>query len=171
MTNVARSARGSVMTILRLTTQGKTKCCLSGRFERERSGVRKGNSGIFRQGVMCLNRENRRALKKKLRDKGSRTLAADVLESLGNEIDKKIRDGDLVILNVDQIIARKDYPRMQGEYRQFVESSRNKVFVAHPHRERPDGFSALIELEGVETWLFWYGDLIQVENIQTEEGE
>ena len=68
---------------------------------------------------MCLNRENRRALKKKLRDKGSRTLAADVLESLGNEIDKKIRDGDLVILNVDQIIARKDYPRMQGEYRQF----------------------------------------------------
>ena len=113
---------------------------------------------------MCLNRENRRALKKKLRDKGSRTLAADVLESLGNEIDKKIRDGDLVILNVD-------YPRMQGEYRQFVESSRNKVFVAHPHRERPDGFSALIELEGVETWLFWYGDLIQVENIQTEEGE
>ena len=81
-----------------------------------------------------MNRENRRALKKKLRDKGSRTLAADVLESLGNEIDKKIRDGDLVILNVDQIIA-------------------------------------LIELEGVETWLFWYGDLIQVENIQTEEGE
>lgn len=78
---------------------------------------------------MCLNRENRRALKKKLRDKGSRTLAADVLESLGNEIDKKIRDGDLVILNVDQIIARKDYPRMQGEYRQFVESSRNKVFA------------------------------------------
>mgnify|MGYP001521349214 CR=1 FL=1 len=123
------------------------------------------------QGVMCLNRENRRALKKKLRDKGSRTLAADVLESLGNEIDKKIRDGDLVTLNVDQIIARKDYPRMQGEYRQFVESSRDKVFVAHPHRERPDGFSALIELEGVETWLFWYGDLIQVENIQTEEGE
>lgn len=38
---------------------------------------------------MCLNRENRRALKKKLRDKGSRTLAAGVLESLGNEIDKR----------------------------------------------------------------------------------
>ena len=52
-----------------------------------------------------------------------------------------------------------------------MEASRDKVFVAHPYRERPDGFSALIELEGVETWLFWYGDLIQVENIQTEEGE
>ena len=132
------------------------------------------NEVLFYQGVLKENAresENRRALKKKLRDKGSRTLAADGLESLGNEIDKKIRDGDLVILNVDQIIARKDYPRMQGEYRHFVESSRIKVFVAHPHRERPDGFSALIELEGVETWLFWYGDLIQVENIQTEEGE
>lgn len=64
---------------------------------------------------MCLNRENRRALKKKLRDKGSRTLAADVLESLGNEIDKKIRDGDLVILNVDQIIARKDYDQFASQ--------------------------------------------------------
>ena len=131
------------------------------------------NEVLFYQGVL---KENAQEYEKVIqeysdRDKGSRTLAADVLESLGNEIDKKIRDGDLVTLNVDQIIARKDYPRMQGEYRQFVESSRDKVFVAHPHRERPDGFSALIELEGVETWLFWYGDLIQVENIQTEEGE
>ena len=120
---------------------------------------------------MCLNRENRRALKKKLKDKGSRALAADVLESLGNEIDKKIRAGDLVTLNVDQIVTRKDYSRTQEEYRQFVESSRGKVFVAHPHREQPDGFSALIELEGVEKWLFWYGDLIRVKNIQTEEGK
>lgn len=73
-----------------------------------------------------MNRENRRALKKKLRDKGSRILAAGVLESLGNEIDKKIRDGDLVALNVDQITARKDYPYMQEEYRQFVESSHDQ---------------------------------------------
>lgn len=118
-----------------------------------------------------MNREDRRALKKKLKDKGSRTLAANILESLGNEIDKKIRDRDLVTLNVDQITARKDYPRMQREYRQFVESNRDKVFVAHPHCERSDGFSALIGLEGVENWLFWYGDLIRVENFQTEEGE
>ncbi len=58
----------------------------------------------------------------------------------------------------------------QQNFLRFIAKS-PKVFVAHPHRERPDGFSALIELEGVETWLFWYGDLIQVENIQTEEGE
>lgn len=118
-----------------------------------------------------MNRENRRALQKKLRDKGSRTLAADILGNLGNEIDKKVCDGDSVILNVAQIVARKDYSRMQEEYRQFVESSRNKVFIAHPHRERLDGFSALIELEGVEKWLFWYGDLIKIENIQAGEGE
>lgn len=109
-----------------------------------------------------MNREDRRALKKRLRDKDSRTLAADILKNLGDEIDKKICDGDLVILNVKQIMARKDYSRMQEEYRQFVESSRDKVFVARSHRKRPDGFSALIELDGVEKWLFWYGDLIRV---------
>lgn len=118
-----------------------------------------------------MNRESRRALKNKLSDNNWRTLAADILGSLGDEIENKICDGDSVILNVDQIVSRKDYQRMQEEYRQFVESSRNKAFIAHPHRERADGFSALIELEGVEKWLFWYGDLIRVENFQAEEGE
>lgn len=118
-----------------------------------------------------MNREGRRALKKKLKDKDSRTLAADILKGLGDKIDHKICDGSSVILNVEKIMARKDYAHMQEEYRQFVESSRNKVFVAHPRRERPDGFSAVVELDGVDKWLFWYGDLIQVDNIHTEEGE
>lgn len=118
-----------------------------------------------------MKSDNRRALKKKLGDNNWRTLAAEILGSLGDEIEKKICDGDSVILDVDQIVSRKDYQRMQEEYRQFVESSRNKVFIAHSHRERADGFSALIELEGVEKWLFWYGDLIRVKNFQAEEGE
>ncbi len=74
-------------------------------------------------------------------------------------------------MNVERIITRKDYPRMQEEYRQFVESNRNKIFIAHPRREKSDGFSALIELEGVDKWLFWYGDLLCVEDIQAEESE
>ena len=45
------------------------------------------------------------------------------------------------------------------------------MFVAHPYHERPDGFSALVELDGVEKWLFWYGDLVKVETVQAEEGE
>lgn len=118
-----------------------------------------------------MNRENRRALKKKLRDKKARTLASDVLGALGDKINDVIRAGDLVTLNVEQIIGRKDYPHMQEGYRKFVEASRGKVFVARPHHERPDGFSATIELEGVENWIFWYGDLIRVEKIQAEEVE
>ena len=118
-----------------------------------------------------MNRENRRALQKKLRDKKARTLASDVLGALGDKINDVIQDGDLVTLNVGQIVGRKDYPHMQEGYRKFVESSRRKVFVAHLHHKRPDGFSATIELEGVENWIFWYGDLIRVEEIHTEEVE
>lgn len=118
-----------------------------------------------------MNRENRRALQKKLRNKKVRTLASDVLGSLGDKINDVIKDGDLVTLNIKQIVGRKDYPRMQEGYRKLVEASHGKVFVAHPHHKRPDGFSATIELEGVENWIFWYGDLIRVKEIQTEEAE
>lgn len=118
-----------------------------------------------------MNREDRRALRKRLRDKKSRTFAANVLGNLGDEIDNKIHDGDAVTLNVKQIMSRKDYSHMQEEYRQFVESSRGKVFIARSYRNHTDGFSALFELDGVEKWLFWYGDLDCVKSNQAEKGE
>ncbi len=117
-----------------------------------------------------MNRECRRALSKKLRDKDARNRAADALESLGDAINDVIHDGDLVTLDVQQIMGRKEYPRMQEGYRNFVESNRGKIFVAHPHHARADGFSAIMELEGTD-WTFWCGDLIRVENIQAEEDE
>lgn len=115
-----------------------------------------------------MNRKNRRALRKKLKNNGANTLAANVLESLGKEVNNFIRDGDLVTLNVKRIMGRKEYSRMQEQYKKFVESNRDTVFVAHPRRARPDGFSAVIELEGV-FWTFWYGDLLRVKNNQVEE--
>lgn len=114
-----------------------------------------------------MNREKRRALQKKLQGKKAYTLA-DVLKTLGNESNSMIQDGDLVTLNVGQITGRKDYPRMQEGYRKFVETSREKVFVARPHHARPGGFSATFELEGVENWIFWEGDLIPAKDIQAE---
>lgn len=107
-----------------------------------------------------MNRKNRRDLKKRLDSKKARALA-DVLKTLGGKGDGVIQDGDLVSLNVDQIVGRKDYHQMQERYRSFVEENRGKVFVAHPHHKRSDGFSATVELEGVENWIFWEGDLVK----------
>ena len=117
-----------------------------------------------------MNREDRRALQKKLRDKNARTRAADYLGDLGDAVKDIIQDGDLVTLNVERIMKRKEYSRMQMQYRKFVESNRGKVFVAHPRHARSDGFAAIVELEGVD-WTFWYGDLLRVVKIQTEEDE
>lgn len=116
-----------------------------------------------------MNREGRRALNKKLQNKKAHIRAVNIFKNLSDKSGDKIYDGDLVTLNVEQIMSRKEYDWMQMEYKQFVESNRNKVFVAHPHHARYDGFSAIIELDGVD-WTFWYGDLIRVEN-KTKEGE
>lgn len=118
-----------------------------------------------------MNRENRRSLKKMLNNKSFRTKSANYLESLGDKINDVIADGDSVVLNTNQIMGRKDYTRKQESYRSFVEQSQGKIFVAHPYRKNPDGFSALYELDGVDRWLFWYGDLMKVENNQAEVGE
>lgn len=103
-----------------------------------------------------MNRERRRAMKKILRSRG--------LNGHGNDLSNVICDGDSVVLNTKQIMARKDYQRMQLEYREFVERNQGKVFIAHPRHVRPDGFSAVIALDGVEPWNFWYGDLIKLES-------
>lgn len=97
--------------------------------------------------------------------KKARLIANAILESTKKDW---IFDGDKVKLNYQRIIERKEYPDMQESYIKFVQDNRDTVFVAHPYRPRPDGFSALMELEGGSNWLFWYGDLVRVEKSQTE---
>ena len=45
-----------------------------------------------------------------------------------------------------------------------MESSRDKVFTVRLYRKRNDGFSAIVELAEEPKWLFWYGDLVLVQN-------
>lgn len=108
-----------------------------------------------------MNREQRRALKRKHKD--IRAEFADKLNRMSKEIDNPLRDGDRVRLDVDRITGRSDYAHTQQSYRGFVESSREKVFTVRLYRKREDGFSALAELVDVPNWIFWHGDLIRVE--------
>lgn len=107
---------------------------------------------------------------KRVSNEKSRDIIAKLIQEFGKiEIDQ-ICEGDIVRLNVDRITGRKDYLHKQEEYKQFVESNRDKDFVAHLFRQRDDesNFSALIELKGAEKWLFWEGDLLRVKNNQAE---
>lgn len=111
-----------------------------------------------------MNRENRRRTGKKYGDSICKRFLDDLRRA-----DSAIRDGDSVALNVRRIMGRKDYPRMQDAYRKFVEESRGMIFKARSHRTHPDGFSPVFELEGVEDWIFWQGDLIHMEKCQGED--
>lgn len=110
-----------------------------------------------------MNREQRRAFKKK-HGKTTREYAADKLNKLSQGVENHLLDGDKVRLDVDRIIGRSDYANTTEEYKAFVESSCNKVFTARLYRKRKDGFSAIVELAEEPKWLFWYGDLVRVQN-------
>lgn len=110
-----------------------------------------------------MNREQRRALKKK--GISQRDYAVARLNAAGVFDESKwIKDGEQVKLNVDQIMERPGYSGLQDDYKAFVEASREMVFTARLYRKREDGFSAAVELVEVPKWLFWYGDLIHVKD-------
>lgn len=108
-----------------------------------------------------MNRAQRRNLMRKGK-KSLRELAADKLNSLSDDVENWLHDGDKVKLNIKQITERGDYAKTQMEYRDFVESSGDRIFTVRLYRKRPDGFSAVIELMEEPRWLFWHGDLIRV---------
>lgn len=111
-----------------------------------------------------MNRKQKRALDSKKNRKKLKLLLAEMESQMGSQEDDFIQDGDLVQLDVDRIMSRKEYPKMQEEYRGFVESSRGKTFTAHPYNQKRDGFAAKIELKEEPRWLFWSGDVILVES-------
>lgn len=48
--------------------------------------------------------------------------------------------------------------------KKWIKLTRDKVFTVRLYRKRNDGFSAIVELAEEPKWLFWYGDLVLVQN-------
>lgn len=67
-----------------------------------------------------------------------------------------IKDGDKIKIDVDSIMSRKGFNKMNLLYQNFIKKSKNKVFTARVTRQ---GFVELIE---APEWLFWKGELIPV---------
>lgn len=109
-----------------------------------------------------MNRQQRRAFVKKAQSKGISKNAAEAYIAIKEagldklSLPKQFQEGDKVKLDVEKIMKRKDYEKMNPKYKEFVESSADKVFTVHLERE------TLISLREQPEWLFWSGSLIKV---------
>lgn len=117
-----------------------------------------------------MNRAQRRSLDKKVRSKnGLSQFDKLVLASFARSAeDNMLKDGDSVRLNVDQMMARGDWKRLNPKYRAFVQQNRDTVFTAKIRSRSSGGYPVIVELDGCDTWTFWSGDLMQVKEERVE---
>lgn len=114
-----------------------------------------------------MNREERRAMSRRLKRRGVKN-AAELVDAYdkANKIRENvgegkpspaqtIAEGELVRLNVGLIKSRKNYENMVDGYKEFVNNNENTVFTAHIEREN------IISLKENPKWLFWSGDLLR----------
>ncbi len=108
-----------------------------------------------------MNRANRRKFVMEMRKQGiSKNVAEAYLAIKEQGLDKPrkpLRDGDKVMLNVEQIMRRKDYEKMNLGFKDIVESSADVVFTAHVEENN------LVSFEEQPEWLFWDGDVVSLE--------
>ena len=119
-----------------------------------------------------FNREQRRKMEKRLK-KGILDVdtAISMLERQVNTANAAgLPEGTRVRLNVDQIVKRPDYHKMQDAYRLFVESNADTEFTVAYDEKHTSGKLVLLRYnrglaDGEENpkWLFYSGDLIDLE--------
>lgn len=115
-----------------------------------------------------MNREQKRAFVKNAKKKGVKTTEAKAYaEIIGSGAGKntdaqEISEGEKVMLNIQAIVSRKNYERMNDKYKEFVNNSTDKVFTAHVEHKN------LISLVEEPKWLFWSGDLIKIKEEDNE---
>lgn len=103
--------------------------------------------------------------KKKIRDK---ELLANQFFALMKIVEdeaskgRMLKDGDIVKLDIRQIVDRPDYAHKNAAYREFVENNGDRVFTVKILSRTASGYPVIVTLEEDNTWSFWEGDLILV---------
>lgn len=115
-----------------------------------------------------MNRAQRRKTDKKLRSVKGYNLYKKLLEESMKMVatEDMLEDGEQVKINVDQIMGRAEWDRLNSDYRTFVQQNRDTVFTAKIRRRSPGGYPVIVDLEGFDTWSFWSGDLIRLKKIK-----
>lgn len=109
-----------------------------------------------------MNRKQRRDFSQRAKKNGVDVKLTELYLAMDKEGLEKpspandIKEGDKVSVNVELVKARRNYDRMSGAYKQFVEDSVGKVFTAHVEQEN------MISMVEEPKWLFWSGDLVLV---------
>jgi len=76
-----------------------------------------------------------------------------------------LQDGDRVRLKVQQIKRRKNWPRMNEKYKEFIEGSKDKIFTVKLKDGAVRGVSyRLATLVEEPMWYFWQEDLMLVKD-------
>lgn len=113
-----------------------------------------------------MNRAQRRAADRKLRSVKGYAAHKRLIEAsmkLGATEDM-LEDGEQVRLDVDRIMSRPEWERLNADYRAFVQEHRDTVFTVKIRRRSVGGYPVIVDLEGYDTWSFWSGDLIRLKN-------
>lgn len=112
-----------------------------------------------------MNREQRRKANKILKTVDGHeqfeTMIKNI-EVLGKA--SKLKDGDFVKINAEQMMQRKEWKRLNPKYREFITQNRDTIFTAKIRRRSAAGYPVIIDLNENDTWSFWVGDLIILEN-------
>lgn len=111
-----------------------------------------------------MNREQKRAMKRKAESRGIDGHMVDVFVGL-QKVKKStelIKDGDKVRINISSIKNHPDYDRLSDLYKKFVESHQDDVFTAVLDSGVGKYGNLFALKEDPTGWLFWSGDLIKV---------
>lgn len=126
--------------------------------------------------MINLNRDQKKTLEKSYRIFGKSRSEAKKLAQQMYDIDKirlsgtgdktppqDFQEDDRFMLDIGRIKSRKNFERMSDPYKQFVESSNEKIFTAHVER------GGIISAKEAPTWFFWSGDLIKAKDEPDED--